>query len=129
MKLLLDTHVLLALAELGSILLPDKMLAAVSEPSAQLHVSVWSLWEIAIKVRSGKLNVGIPLAELPSLCDSASAVLIEIRAEHVLTELAQAPNTRDPFDRLFLAQAQVEGCKLVTLDRALADHPLAWRRN
>jgi PIN domain nuclease of toxin-antitoxin system len=46
---------------------------------------------------------------------------------HVITLVLPEPPTRDPFDRLLLAQAQVEGLQLVTIDRALIDHPLAYR--
>ncbi len=127
MRLLLDTHVLLALAELGSVTLPPVMIDAVTAPDAELLVSVASVWETAIKVRSGKLLIGFPLTDLPDVCAAASASLLDIRARHVLAELRPDPPTRDPFDRLLLAQAQLEGCQLVTLDRMLADHPLAWR--
>ncbi len=53
--------------------------------------------------------------------------LLDIDHHHVLAELDPEPATRDPFDRLLLAQCQVEGMQLVTIDRALAGHPLAWR--
>ena len=45
----------------------------------------------------------------------------------LLADAEPEPQTRDPFDRLLLGQCQVENLRLVTLDRALAAHPLAWR--
>ncbi len=95
------------------------MIDAVTAPDAELLVSVASAWETAIKVRSGKLLNGFPLTDLPDVCAAASASLLDIRARHVLAELSPDPPTRDPFDQLLLAQAQLEGCQLVTLDRML----------
>jgi PIN domain nuclease of toxin-antitoxin system len=52
---------------------------------------------------------------------------LNVDHRHAVEALEELPPTRDPFDRLLLAQCQVEGMRLVTLDRALARHPLAWR--
>ena len=127
MKLLLDTHVFLAIADLGSVKLPDEMLSAMTHASAQLYVSVASLWEIAIKTRLGKLELGLHPAELIDLCTAASATILPIEAQHVLVDLTPEPRTRDPFDRLLLAQAHIGQMHLVTLDQALVGHALAWR--
>jgi PIN domain nuclease of toxin-antitoxin system len=54
-------------------------------------------------------------------------VMLVINPEHVLATVEPEPATRDPFDRLLLGQCQVENMRLVTLDRALSSHPLAWR--
>ena len=109
MRLLLDTHVFLALVELGSVKLNASALEALMDGGNDLFVSVGSLWEIGIKVRLGKLDIGISLGELPILCASASSAILTISAAHVLSEAIPTPPTRDPFDRLLLAQAQVEG--------------------
>lgn len=53
--------------------------------------------------------------------------LLMIDQRHLLAEVFPDPDTRDPFDRLLLAQCTVEDMRLLTLDRALARHPLAWR--
>jgi PIN domain nuclease of toxin-antitoxin system len=90
-------------------------------------VSVASLWEIAIKTRVGKLTADIALADLPAYLAGLGYSLLAIDEHHALAELAADPPIRDPFDRLLLAQCQVEGLKLVTTDRALFGHPLAWR--
>jgi PIN domain nuclease of toxin-antitoxin system len=94
---------------------------------AQLFVSVASLWEIAIKSRLGKLALRFPVEALESFVEGIGAALLVIDARHVVTAADPEPNTRDPFDRLLVAQAQIEGLRLVTLDRALANHPVAWR--
>ena len=86
-----------------------------------------SLWEIAIKVRLRKLALGIPLDWIPSIIDRIGLTLIAINHHHVLAVAEPEPATRDPFDRLLLAQSLVENLRLVTIDRALVGHPLAWR--
>ena len=126
MRLLLDTHVLLALLK------PNPPLRQaykdlLSDERSELLVSVASLWEIAIKVRTGKLNLDVPIASLPEHLLAWNCRLVEIRADQVLTELETWPETQDPFDRLLLAIAEVECCALVTWDKDLLPHPLAWR--
>ncbi|MBX9926977.1 MAG: type II toxin-antitoxin system VapC family toxin [Hyphomicrobiaceae bacterium] len=128
MTYLLDTHILLALADLGDARISPAMLTAMQADDAKLQVGAVSLWEIAIKARSGKLNLGMALSKLPELCSAASATIIPITPQHVIADLTVVPPTRDPFDLLLLAVAQVDGLRLVTLDRALADHPLVWRQ-
>lgn len=83
MKLLLDTHVFLGIADLGSARLPDEMLNAMTHASAKLYASVASLWEIAIKTRLGKLELWLHPAALVDLCTAASATILPIQAPHV----------------------------------------------
>jgi len=125
--LLLDTNVLIAL--IGEKPLPAALKRAISAPGAQLVVSVASLWEIAIKSRLGKLKLCFPVEALGDFVEGIGAALLVIDARHAVTAAEPEPPTRDPFDRLLLAQAQVEDLRLVTLDRALAGHPLAWRKD
>jgi PIN domain nuclease of toxin-antitoxin system len=124
MRLLLDTSVLVELTD-GR--LDPRVRAQLASPEAEVHVSVASLWEIAIKVGLGKLALGAPLHDLPDLIEATGLKLIAINASHVLAVADPEPATRDPFDRLLLAQCKVEGLQLVTIDRALITHPLAWR--
>jgi PIN domain nuclease of toxin-antitoxin system len=126
-SILLDTNVLVALsrgevARLGRAI--GDLVASRREP---IFVSVASLWEVAIKTRIGKLDLARSLETVPMYCHSVGASLLNIDHRHVLAELDPEPATRDPFDRLLLAQCQVEGMRLVTVDRVLAAHPLAWR--
>lgn len=124
MRLLLDTHVLIPLLEGG---LNDGLRGTLSAPEAELHASVASLWEMAIKTRIGKLRLALPLQRLPEAIEALNLTLLTISAQHVLAAVNPEPATRDPFDRLLLAQCSVEGLKLVTTDRALAAHPLSWQ--
>lgn len=127
MRLLLDTNVLIALVDARLEALGRDKSNAVTGSETALYVSVASLWEIAIKVRLGKLELGISPTALPALIESMGITLLIINQHHVLTVAEPEPTTRDPFDRLLLAQCQVENLRLMTLDRALEKHRLAWR--
>ncbi len=124
MRLLLDTSVLIGLVE-GR--LSERVRESLLSPDAQPRVSVASLWEIAIKFRLGKLALKVPLSRLPELVESLGLELLAIEASHVLAVVDPEPATRDPFDRLLLAQCAVENLNLVTIDRHLIAHPLSWR--
>jgi PIN domain nuclease of toxin-antitoxin system len=124
-RLLLDTNVLIPLSRDSRL---DRNVAkALESLDNQSFASVAALWEIAIKTRLGKLDPARPLQELPDHFESLGLGLLDIDHRHVLAELDPEPATRDPFDRLLLAQCQIEGMRLVTVDRVLAAHPLAWR--
>lgn len=127
MRLLLDTHVLIAVIEERPGPLKGAMHGLLTGAEADLYASVASLWEIAIKVGLGKLTVGPALKLLPAIIERMSLRIIDINRHHVLTVVEPPPATRDPFDRLLLAQCVVENLRLVTTDSALTAHPLAWR--
>ena len=127
MRLLLDTNILVPLLEEELTSLPREFLDAMESSENTIHASVASLWEIAIKSRLGKLPLRTPLAHVPDIFFLAGVDIISIRVSHVLAELNPMPDTKDPFDRLLLAQCYVENMRLVTTDRKLVVHPLAWR--
>ena len=127
MRLLLDTHVLIAVARQDTDTADANIAASVKSPENLLFVSAASIWEIAIKYRLGKLDPGIPLENLGQYLKTTGFTLLDVTDRHAVEAVVPAPATRDPFDRMLLAQCSVEGMRLVTLDRAIADHPLAWR--
>jgi PIN domain nuclease of toxin-antitoxin system len=122
MNLLLDTHFVIELVDtkLGGFSLNERYLTLADVENA--HVSVVSLWEVAIKVRIGKLPLRVKVEIWPQMLAEANIPLLPISSHHVL-----APVTNDPFDRLLLGVCAAEGMKLLTIDRALVAHPLAWR--
>ncbi len=126
-SLLLDTHFLLDLIGASSAPIDAGHAALLADVEVVRSASIASIWEIAIKYRLGKLTLSTPLADLPAVFLDLGVSLLNIDHRHVLATLDPEPATRDPFDRLLLAQCQVEGMRLVTVDRALAAHPLAWR--
>jgi PIN domain nuclease of toxin-antitoxin system len=126
MRLLLDTHVLIALARRELSKLDIRIAATLSSLDNVLFASAASLWEIAIKTRLGKVDPGLALDDLPAYSQEIGLNLLVINHLHAVASLDPAPATRDPFDRLLLAQCAVEQLRLITLDRALSAHPLAW---
>ncbi len=124
-KLLLDTNILIFM--IGEKQLPAPIENAIKASDVRLFVSVASLWEIAIKSRIGKLTLRFPVEALGDFVNRIGASLLIINEKHAVTAAYPEPETRDPFDRLLLAQCQIEDLKLVTLDRAIAAHPAAWQ--
>jgi PIN domain nuclease of toxin-antitoxin system len=125
--MLLDTQIFLALLWEEIHLLSPSLREAVLSPQTPLYISVASIWEIAIKFRLGKLELKMPLQAVPTLAQDVGLGILRIEATHVLAPLDPLPATRDPFDRLLLAQCAIDGLRLITTDRVLAQHPLAWR--
>jgi PIN domain nuclease of toxin-antitoxin system len=129
MRLLLDTHIILAVLEKQTETFAPGMRRLIVDPAGEFYVSVVSLWEIAIKWRLGKLHLTPRLHLLPELLGDMGIELLAINEHHVLATVEPEPLTRDPFDRLLLAQCQIEGLRLVTIDRALVSHAMAAKPN
>jgi PIN domain nuclease of toxin-antitoxin system len=125
MRLLLDTHIFIGIAE-ETLARHGPQTASLVE-SAETFLSVASIWEMAIKVRLGKLGLPVPPDQIAAYCESSSITVLPISAGHATARLVVEPDTNDPFDRLLLAQCAVEGLQLLTVDRALLRHPLAYR--
>lgn len=118
MRLLLDTHIFLW-AVAGSPLLKSPT-RRVIEAADEVYVSAASLWEVAIKVRLGKLDVD-PQALLAAIEPSGFQEL-PVRAVHAVGVAQLAPHHNDPFDRLLIAQAIAEPLRLLTVDAMLAKY-------
>jgi PIN domain nuclease of toxin-antitoxin system len=127
MRLLLDSHILLAVTENEIFKYGAKIGALVKSPANEKMVSVASLWEIAIKHGLGKLSFTLPLERFAPYFEELGFDILQITPLHAVELLHVEPGTSDPFDRLLLAQCQIENMRLVTVDRSLADHPLVWR--
>ena len=122
---MLDSHVLLWAIDQPE-LLSKKARAALLNESNELYVSVGSIWEISLKVQSGKLK----LPAHPDYLESNLRQLgvhgyLAIALFHVY-QLAKLPLIhKDPFDRLLVSQAIVEGLTLVTKDKVIGEYPVA----
>jgi PIN domain nuclease of toxin-antitoxin system len=125
MRLLLDTHVLIALTTRTVAARFPHIDRLIRDPANRVFVSVASLLEVAIKTRLGKLDPGMSLDDLVGYCQACGLGLIAIDHRHVLVAIEPLPTTKDPFDRLLLAQCRVEDMRLGTQDHALVGHPLA----
>jgi PIN domain nuclease of toxin-antitoxin system len=119
MKLLLDTHLLLwAAGEPHR--LPARARALIKDPANQLIFSAASLWEIAIKRRLGRDDFRVdPRLLRRGLLDNSYCEL-PVTSEHAVAVDSLPPIHRDPFDRILVAQATVEGMALLTVDPVVA---------
>lgn len=122
MKLLLDTHLLLWAAGAPE-RLPAGARALLEDPVNELLFSAASLWEVTIKAGLGRDDFRIDARVLRrGLLDNGYTEL-PISSAHAVA-VAGLPNLhRDPFDRLLVAQAGVEGITLLTSDEAVAGYP------
>lgn len=119
MRLLLDTHVFLwLLAE------PERLgqqLGAIQDPANDLLLSAASSWEIAIKVRLGRLHLpDIPQRYVPSRMRAIGVEPLAVDHAHALAVGELPMLHRDPFDRLLVAQARHLRVSIVTADDAIA---------
>ena len=106
-----------------------RMRAAISSPTAAVHLSVVSAWEIAIKYQSGKLSFDVPVEEVLSrILDGAVWPVLPVLPAHIPELLALPMHHRDPFDRLLIAQARAEGMALATTDDQMRKYrvAMAW---
>ena len=128
LELLLDTHTLLWWLAEPDRLSPEAQ-AAIAEPANGVHVSAASGWEIATKVRLGKLPAASELLDdLPGLLAAQGFQLLPITLQHGLHAGSYTMPHRDPFDRLLAAQAELAMLTLVSVDPALQAFPcrLLW---
>ncbi len=123
MKLLLDTHAFLWFAS-GSKELSARARRAIENPAHIAYLSVASAWEMAIKLSLGKLTLGVPLDDLIERGVRTGIVELAVRRAHVLGVATLPWHHRDPFDRLLVSQALVEGLQLVSADVALDRYPV-----
>ena len=122
MKYLLDTHLLIWLAEEDARLSMDAR-ALITHPASQLFFSVASIWELSIKSGIHSANFRVDVALLRTALLKSGFIELPILSRHALA-VAELPLIhRDPFDRILLAQAGVDGMILMTVDRKIAQYP------
>ena len=116
MRLLLDTHALLWWLD-GDRRLPPKVRRAFGDWTNDILVSAASAWEITTKARLGKLPGALPVAaDVAGSVSSQGFVELEISILHAQWAGNLPGDHRDPFDRMLIAQAQLENVALVTND-------------
>ncbi len=122
MKLLLDTHLLLWAAG-ASPRLPAEARDLILEPDTEPVASAASLWQVAIKNALGRADFRVdPHLLRRGLADNGYTEL-PVTGAHAVEAGLLPPLHRDPFDRMLIAQARVEGILLLTADRTLARYP------
>lgn len=113
MMVLIDTHVLIwALYD------SDQLSAGAKDAIARgdCCVSIASLWEMSIKIFKGQLVLKDTILEIARRCMEMGVEILPIKPEHCQQLQVLPPYHKDPFDRMIVAQALVEGCPLVTKD-------------
>lgn len=118
MRILLDTHIFYWLFY-DQHRLPSAARKTLDKADA-VFVSAVSFWEIAIKVRVGKLNADIP--ELISSLEAANLIELPVLARHTPLVSVLPLHHADPFDRLLIAQAITEPLHLLTADPQLKQY-------
>ena len=113
--ILLDTHSLLWWLDSDE-RLSTKAREAIQDPTTRVLVSVGSLWEIAIKHQLGKLKAPNLVNNFQKELDDAGFVELPISGVHAIRAAILPINHKDPFDRLLIAQAELEHVPIVSRD-------------
>jgi PIN domain nuclease of toxin-antitoxin system len=122
MRLLIDTHVFIWASHAPS-KLTAKTRALIAEPANDVFVSAASLWEMAIKAAQGRLR--FPVDRMPEIVTEMGFEPLSMTMSHALEAGSLPRHHDDPFDRMLIAQARLDGLTLVTLDRQFARYDVA----
>jgi len=124
MKALLDTHNFIWWGSDPQRLSPQ-VLDIWQNSENILLVGVASLWEMQIKFQLGKLKLHMPLADLVSAQQQVNKIqILDVKLEHVMALGELPPYHRDPFDRLLIAQTNIEKAILLSRDAIFVDYPV-----
>lgn len=121
MNLLLDTHILLWAASEPK-RLSAKARVLLLDPANQLVFSAASLWEISIKNSMARADFKIDPRRLWRMLLVSGYRELPVTSEHTVTVNELPPLHKDPFDRILVAQARVEGLTLLTVDKAVVKY-------
>lgn len=122
MKFLLDTHLLLWAAGMPE-RLPAQVRGLIERSDAEPVVSAASLWEVAIKAGLGREDFQVDAALLRRGLLEHGYTELAISGAHATALVRLPPIHKDPFDRILVAQAQVEEITLLTTDTVVARYP------
>ena len=121
MRLLIDTHILLWADERPRMIVPT-LRAAMRDETNEIVVSAATVWEIAIKRAIGKLRFDRPIV---AVVLALGFEILPVSGAHAEHAGSLPPHHNDPFDRLIIAQAQLEGMVLGTQDRRMRPYGVA----
>ncbi|MCY4488629.1 MAG: type II toxin-antitoxin system VapC family toxin [Deltaproteobacteria bacterium] len=122
MNLLLDTHVLLWAAGVSG-RLPDEGRALLEQRDTQPVFSAASIWEVAIKSGIGRPDFHVDPHLLRRGLLEHGYTELAVTGAHAVAVVLLPPLHKDPFDRILVAQAQVEGVTLLTADKIVGRYP------
>lgn len=128
MKILLDTHIALWIVSE-----PDALSSSARdsiERASEIRLSVVSPWELVIKSALGKITLLRPVEDIAKELEREfGAELLPISLPHVIEVGRLPPHHGDPFDRLLIAQARVEGLTIVTRDHLFSQYEVPLIRS
>ena len=115
MRLVIDTHIFIWFLE-GNKSLSKSRRQIIANSGNDIFLSIASLWEIAIKISINKLTLAQPLVDVIKQISKQNIDILAISPEHTLQVSTLPFHHRDPFDRIIIAQAQVENLTILTND-------------
>ena len=113
MRILVDTHVVLWYLE-GNQSLSKPRRQAIVDVRNDIFVSMASLWEISIKISIGKLKISRPISDILLQFANQGISVLPIMPGHIMQVATLPFHHRDPFDRMLIAQSQVEFLSIMT---------------
>jgi len=120
MKVLLDTHAFLWWI-MNDPRLSERATAIIAAPENSVYMSAASAWEIAIKAQIGKLSLAQPVEQyIPAQVTINGFIDLPISLGHALQTYSLPLHHRDPFDRILVAQSQLEEMFLLSADPLLS---------
>ncbi len=121
MDILLDTHALIWFIN-GDEKLPNKAVNLIKDIKSNCFVSIASIWEIAIKISLGKLEMNGGLDDISKVMSRYEIELLPITFEHIQKLLTLDYHHRDPFDRIIISQGLVENLTIITKDENFVNY-------
>lgn len=123
MRLIIDTHILIWFLETS----PNLSLSRremIANGDNEVFISIASLWELSIKLNIGKIVLSQTLADVVRKINDLEIEILHISSAHLVSNSQLPLHHRDPFDRMIIAQAQVEFLDMMTNDGVFADYGL-----
>ncbi|MEI6234061.1 MAG: type II toxin-antitoxin system VapC family toxin, partial [Planctomycetota bacterium] len=109
---------------------PEKLSAQArlicEDGSNTLFLSLASIWEISIKVSIKKIDLRLPLESIVKQQYENGVQLLPIKVDHLYRAASLPHYHRDPFDRLIIAQAQIEDLTLISVDSLIKKYAVRW---
>ena len=126
--ILLDTHALIWWLD-DDPRLSRAARVAIADPEVLVYVSAASAWEMATKVRLGKLrDPGGAVPHLSQVLRDRALTALPVTVDHAVAAGGLSGPHRDPFDRMLIAQSRIEGLPVVTTDPVFTRYgvPVIW---
>lgn len=125
MRLLLDTHTLFwSVDDPSKVSVPA--MAAMADPANDRFLSAATIWELAIKVGQGKLALSMPYRLwLETAIADLKLTILPVTVAYAELQTGLPPHHKDPFDRMIIAQALVDGISVVSVDVAFDPYGVA----